>query len=492
MNMIMIMNMNMTRHKMTILMIDHMRWFMVLLPFMGCALLLYRTLSMNAQAQLDVSDASPACGWTCGADFVGYWSHFSPTFPRGDVSGPAAARCFFCWLEYMEAPEGEAAQAPALAGESSAPSVYMSVKDAISEQAHVKLQHRLNAPRIVRMPPDWGSLHRKEELSQSHHGPRAGPPPKGQTFVTRANLNKKADSLHQTSTFSQASVTSSVAHHLREGPDPTRASTVGPGWLPGSHGVPGEKPGSPAASGYGVMPRLGARVALGGSSKSGLNHPSTYFYGEAPIKPELSNNMYNSVGSYSMLGSQANSKLASSAAYGFGTATRQQMMNTYARTIAAESTHANARVPVRRRLMASCVACTPPRPFIRPHAPSPHASLVLPLCSPTLVRLPLPPARPSQVHITSPPEGVRRQVLAQPEHLHSAELPRPPDPRLEALLPVSFLWPRGALRRRSPRPARDDNAGPRLVPCLTRCTARRPDTFIASSYSQHALAFSSV
>ena len=172
--------------------------------------------------------------------------------------------------------------------------------------------------------------------------------------------------------------------------------------------------------------------------------------------------------------------------------------------IAAESTHANARVPVRRRHMASCVACTPPRPFIRPHAPSLHASLVLPLCSdrsvhndlifasPTLVRLPLPPARPSQVHITSPPEGVRRQVLAQPEHLHSAELPRPPDPRLEALLPVSFLWPRGALRRRSPRPARDDNAGPRLVPCLTRCAARRPDTFITSSYSQHALGFSSV
>ena len=419
-----------------------------------------------------------------------------------------APRCFFCWLEYMEAPDGEAAQAPALAGESSAPSVYMSVKDAISEQAHVKLQHRLNAPRTVRMPPDWGSLHRKEELSQSRHGPRAGPPPKGQTFVTRAHLNKKADSLHQTSTFSQASVTSSVAHHLREGPDPTRASTVGPGWLPGSHGVPGEKPGSPAASGYGVMPRLGARVALGGSSKSGLNHPSTYFYGEAPIKPELSNNLYNSVGSYSMLGSQVNSKLASSAAYGFGTATRQQMMNTYARTIAAESTHANARVPVRRRHMASCVACTPPRPFIRPHASYTrprHTHLwsclyaLTGLCIiisssrlPPCVRLPLPPARPSQVHITSPPEGVRRQVLAQPEHLHSAELPRPPDPRLEALLPVSFLWPRGALRRRSPRPARDDNAGPRLVPCLTRCAARRPDTFITSSYSQHALGFSSV
>ena len=49
----------------------------------------------------------------------------------------------------------------------------------------------------------------------------------------------------------------------------------------------------------------GLRSALGGSSKSGLNHTSTYFYGEAPLKPLLcTNNQYNHVGSYSMFGSQ--------------------------------------------------------------------------------------------------------------------------------------------------------------------------------------------
>ena len=217
-----------------------------------------------------------------------------------------------------------------MATESTSAPVYMSVKDAINEQAQVREMRRINAPRTVRMPPDWGTIHRKEELSQSRFGPRAGPPPKGQSFVPRASTRRKDSPLNQSSTISQASVTSSVAHHLPEGPDPARASTVGPGWLPGSHGAPGEKPGSPAASGYGVMPTLGARIALGGSDKSGLNHTSTFFYGEAPLKPQLSNNMYDSVGSYSMLGSQARSKLASSAAYGFGTATRQQMMNTYA------------------------------------------------------------------------------------------------------------------------------------------------------------------
>ena len=58
-------------------------------------------------------------------------------------------------------------------------------------------------------------------------------------------------------------------------------------------------PGSP--SGF----RGGVRSALGGSSKSGLNHTSTYFYGEEPLKPMLcTTNQYNAVGSYSMFGSQ--------------------------------------------------------------------------------------------------------------------------------------------------------------------------------------------
>ena len=92
--------------------------------------------------------------------------------------------------------------------------------------------------------------------------PRAGPPPK-------VGFPRPEDGLAQTS---YASCTSSVANA----------------------GVP---PGSPGA--------LGVRSALGGSSKSGLNHTSTYFYGEAPIKPVLcTGNQYNAVGSYSMFGSQ--------------------------------------------------------------------------------------------------------------------------------------------------------------------------------------------
>ena len=87
-------------------------------------------------------------------------------------------------------------------------------------------------------------------------------------------------------------------------------------------------PGSP--SGHGGSTMGGLRSALGGSSKSGLNHTSTYFYGEAPLKPVLcTGNMYNAVGSYSMFGSQALSERNSSGAFGFGTSTRQQLMNTY-------------------------------------------------------------------------------------------------------------------------------------------------------------------
>jgi len=86
-------------------------------------------------------------------------------------------------------------------------------------------------------------------------------------------------------------------------------------------------PGSP--SGHGNYGSAG-RSALGGSSKSGLNHTSTYFYGEAPLKPVLcTGNMYNAVGSYSMFGSQAVSDRTSSGAFGFGTSTREQLMHTY-------------------------------------------------------------------------------------------------------------------------------------------------------------------
>jgi len=166
----------------------------------------------------------------------------------------------------------------------------MTVKEAIREQAQARLQHRLNAPSQVRMPPAWADVHAKAAQQQSLTGPRAGPPPK-------VGFPRPEDSLVQPSMLS-ASCTSSV-------PDTN---------------APGPPPGSPG----------GVRSALGGSSKSGLNHTSTYFYGEAPLKPVLcSGNQYNAVGSYSMFGSQAVSDRLSSGAFGFGTSTREQLMNTY-------------------------------------------------------------------------------------------------------------------------------------------------------------------
>jgi hypothetical protein len=174
------------------------------------------------------------------------------------------------------------------------PANYMSVKDAIMEQAECRRQHRMNQPQAVRLPPAWAEVHAKAAQQQSMHGSRAGPPPK-------VGFPRAEDGLMQPSGMT-ASNTSSVM----EAP-----------------------PGSPSGHG-GSMMMGGLRSALGGSSKSGLNHTSTYFYGEAPLKPVLcTGNMYNAVGSYSMFGSQAVSDRESSGAFGFGTSTRAQLMNTY-------------------------------------------------------------------------------------------------------------------------------------------------------------------
>lgn len=137
------------------------------------------------------------------------------------------------------------------------------------EQAEMRRTHRMNMPATVRLPPAWGEVHAKAAQQQSLHGARAGPPPK-------VGFPRSEDGLLQPSGMT-ASCTSSVAD---------------------------APPGSPSAVGHGAY-GVGGRSALGGSSKSGLNHTSTYFYGEAPLKPVLcTGNMYNAVGSYSMFGSQ--------------------------------------------------------------------------------------------------------------------------------------------------------------------------------------------
>lgn len=83
-----------------------------------------------------------------------------------------------------------------------APSSYMTVKQAIAEQAQARLQHRLNAPPQVRMPPAWAEVHAKAAQQQSLTGPRAGPPPK-------VGFPRAEDSLVQPSMLT-ASCTSSV------------------------------------------------------------------------------------------------------------------------------------------------------------------------------------------------------------------------------------------------------------------------------------------
>ena len=158
---------------------------------------------------------------------------------------------------------------------SPSPTGYMSVKDAIREQANVRREQRLNAPRQVAMPPNWNEVHQQAAYAQSLTGPRAGPPPK-------VGFPRAEDGIAQMSSTLSISCTSSV--------------------MPGSPGM-GSAPGSPTRD---ATTSGGMRSALGGSSKSGLNHTSTYFYGEAPIKPSLClGNQYNAVGSYSMFGSQA-------------------------------------------------------------------------------------------------------------------------------------------------------------------------------------------
>jgi hypothetical protein len=171
----------------------------------------------------------------------------------------------------------------------------MSVKEAIREQALARRTNRLNQAASVRLPPVWGEVHAKASQQQLMHGPRAGPPPK-------LGFPRAEDGLLQPSAMLTASCTSSVAGGT----------------------APPSSPGSPAGRAYGV------RSALGGSSRSGLNHTSTYFYGSAPLKPLLcTGNRYNAVGSYSMFGSQAVSDRTSSGAFGFGTSTREILTKTY-------------------------------------------------------------------------------------------------------------------------------------------------------------------
>ena len=137
---------------------------------------------------------------------------------------------------------------------------YMSVKEAIREQELARRYNTMTRPNQVKLPPTWSELHAKTGsqymIGRSNAAARS---------PSKVGFPRAEDGLTLT-----ASVTSSV--------------------------------------GKGAMQPPSSPGALGGSSKSGLNHTSTYHYGEAPTYPALaSGNQYNSVGSYTMFGSQVRS-----------------------------------------------------------------------------------------------------------------------------------------------------------------------------------------
>lgn len=180
-----------------------------------------------------------------------------------------------------------AAPAPyASAIASSIPISYQTVKEAIREQELARLYNATHRPATVRSPPAWAAVHARTAQQFPSRPPAT---------ASKIGFPRAEDSLMQPLAIT-ASATSSVGL--------------------GRDNAPGT-PGSPPS-------------ALGGSQKSGLNHTSTYFYGEAPLKPELSaGNQYNTVGSNSMFGSQALSERQSSGAFGFGTSTREKAIRMY-------------------------------------------------------------------------------------------------------------------------------------------------------------------
>ena len=130
---------------------------------------------------------------------------------------------------------------------------YQSVKDAISELRAANLHNYATRPATVRLPPVWGDVHEKERERQA-------------AFQSRSSTRGFPRAEDTALGFSSAS-------SLSQARRPATQSS-----------------------------------ALGGSQKSGLNHTSTHFYGEAPLKPMLcEGNPYNITGSYSMFGSQARS-----------------------------------------------------------------------------------------------------------------------------------------------------------------------------------------
>jgi len=154
---------------------------------------------------------------------------------------------------------------------------YISVRDAIEELQTATLHAQQNRPATVRLPPVWSKVHAREEARQARFG---------QSSTQLPSVKKPGVfPSHEASAVSYVSNTSSV---------------------PGGHE-------SLSAT------HLGAA----------LNSASTHHYGCSPLKPSMTENAYSDVGNYSMFGSQAHSARLSSASFGFGTTTRDQLQRVY-------------------------------------------------------------------------------------------------------------------------------------------------------------------
>jgi len=183
---------------------------------------------------------------------------------------------------------------------------YMTVKDAIQELRTATIYNKHHAIPLVRLPPDWGLVHRNEQMR----------------LTGRSSLS------------------------MTGGSSPNQRSKTAPPMRSGASGRAGNPAGSPVGnpvewatqsstssvpyryqtSGGGQTSGLGPGSP---GSPSALNSAYTYYYGTEPMNPTATNNECNRVGSLSMFGSQARSAKVSSASFGFGTATRDQISKSY-------------------------------------------------------------------------------------------------------------------------------------------------------------------
>ena len=166
---------------------------------------------------------------------------------------------------------------------------YMSVKDAQHELRTAIIYNKHHAIPSVRLPPDWGLVHRNAQMRLPDRA--SGPLSPNAHSVTASPMRTgRTGSMQSGATWATVSGTSSVPYRYQER----------------GHTSDAER-----------------------RSNSGLNSTYTYYYGTEPLNPAATSNEYNRVGSLSMFGSQAASRRVSSGSFRFGTATRDQCHQQY-------------------------------------------------------------------------------------------------------------------------------------------------------------------